>query len=68
MAMRSPLTDIFDRLMREKWARFHEKQEILLLYGKDDLRLDQEFWDMWRECGPPLASDNWREDGDAIPV
>jgi hypothetical protein len=63
--MPDPLVETFERLWREKWERVHALQEILLLHGKDDPRLDQEFWDTWRACGPPLASENWRGDDDA---
>ena len=56
------LTAEVERLWRETWDDFYLKQEILLIHGKDDPRLDVEFWARYTQCGASLSSEDWSGD------
>jgi hypothetical protein len=56
-----PLKATLETMLTAYWADFNEKQEILLLNGKDDPRLDAAFWETYNAI-PPGSSVWFTED------
>jgi len=56
---------LMHEVSRRLWSAlstFHEKQEILLIHGQDDPRLDDDFWSLYNATPPPCATVNWSDD------
>jgi hypothetical protein len=53
------MSDEKTRELREYYGWWYSQQEILLLSGRNDPRLEQKFLDEWDRTPPPLAQVRW---------